>query len=188
MHEWIAAGRAFVYPRQDGTLQTLQLGLVFIDAGVKHRALVKVDRDDVRRVDPPFHLDACLDAFSPADALILDALCAAMRASGLPLFVFGSLAWEMIAGQPYRNADSDLDLLCDVRTSAELETAVMRLHAADQQLSMRLDGELRLPGNACVNWREASQACAGTTQKLLVKREHGVALQSLASLWTAPHD
>lgn len=185
VNEWIAAGRPFVFPRQDDAAQRLQLGLVFIDAGVKHRALVKVDPDDVRRVDPPFRLDACLDAFSACDARILSALCLDMHASGLSLLVFGSLTWERIAGQPYRNTDSDLDLLCDVSTPAELETAVMQLRNADRQLSMRLDGELRLPDNACVNWREALQASVGETQQLLVKSERRVTLRSVDSLWTS---
>lgn len=181
--EWISAERPFVYPRQTGDAQTMQLGLAFIDAGVKHLAVIQADRRDVRRIAPPLALDECLDAFGAEDALVLDDLCFAMQASRLSLFVFGSVSWEKISGQQYRHPDSDVDVLCDVATWEELEVAVARLRNAERKLSMRLDGELRLPDDACVNWREAMQALDGaTTHKLLVKSETGVSLQTLDNI------
>ena len=44
--QWIAEGRAFVCPRQNPRSQTMQLGLAFVDKGIKHRAFLQASYQD----------------------------------------------------------------------------------------------------------------------------------------------
>ena len=183
VQQWIAEGKALVCPRQDPRLSALQLGLAFIDHGVKHRAFVQVRRADVLRATSPHALVDCLDLFGEKEASTLRHLAETLRAAGFPLYVFGSVAWEMITGVPYRTASSDLDLLCDVRTLQDVRFVTNTLAAADGALPFRIDGELRFPNEACVNWREAVIAReVGDEMEVLVKGETGVSMSTLEHL------
>lgn len=183
VQQWIADGKAFVCPRQDPRSNTVQLGLAFVDHGVKHRTLVQVRRADVLRATSPHTLIDCLDLFDEKEATTLRDLAETLHAADFPLFVFGSVAWEMIAGVPYRTAASDLDLLCDVSTMQDLRFVTKALVAADRALPFRIDGELRFPADAGVNWREVVAALTHHADiDVLVKSETGVAMSTLAQL------
>ena len=184
VQQWISEGRAFVCPRQDPrAADVLQLGLAFVDNGIKHRASVQVRRQDVLRCASPHALAHCLDLFGEQPACILGALADKLHAAGYPAYVFGSVAWEMIAGVPYRTDKSDLDLLCDVRTMQDVRFVTSAFAAADRALPFCIDGELRFPNDACVNWREVVAALEShVAMDVLVKSERGVCMSTLDGL------
>lgn len=188
VQQWIAEGRAFVSPRQNHRSNTLQLGLAFVDNSIKHRAFVQVRCQDVLRCETPHELTECLGLFSEGEAAVLRRLIKKLKSGGLPLYVFGSVAWEKIAGKPYRTEKSDLDLLCDVATLQDVRYVTDALVAADRELPFRIDGELRFPTDECVNWREVVTALAHHDElDVLVKSEAGVYMSSLDTLLEAAY-
>lgn len=181
--QWIDEGKAFVCPRQNPRSNTIQLGLAFVDNGVKHRAFIQARYQDVLRGDSPQELVNCLDLFGEQEAMVLRRLADTLAEAGFPLYVFGSVAWEKISGKPYRTETSDLDLLCDVATIQDVRFVASALAAADRDLPFRIDGELRFPNDDCANWREVAVALEQQDPvDILVKGEAGVALCTLDSL------
>lgn len=184
VQRWIAEGKAFVCPRQS-TQESgmLQLGLAFVDNDIKHRASVQVRTEDILRRASPHSLVHCLDLFGEKSALVLIVLADKLNAAGYPVYVFGSVAWEMIADVPYRTEQSDLDLLCDVSTMQDVRFVTSAFAAADRELPFRIDGELRFPNDACVNWREVVAALENdSAMEVLVKNEDGVCMSTLDRL------
>ena len=187
VRQWISAGRAFVCSRQMPSSSTLQLGLAFMERGVRHRAVVQVRHKDVDLVEPPLKLDRCLPLFRESDAVMLQALVSEVSEAGCLLSVFGSVSWEMVSAESYRTPDSDLDLLCDVSTIHDLNSVIQALQKAERGLSFSLDGELRFPNDDCVNWREAAIALGRRdAMEVLVKSETGVYLGALDHLMEMP--
>ena len=186
--QWIAEGKAFVCPRQNPQSNTMQLGLAFVDNGIKHRAFLQARFQDVLRSEEPHELVDCLGMFGEKEAMVLRLLIEELKAAGFPLYVFGSVAWEKISGKPYRTDKSDLDLLCDVTTIQDLRFVTNAFAAADRELPFSIDGELRFPKDHCVNWREVVAALEHHDElEVLVKGETGVAMSSLDSLLEASY-
>ena len=97
----------------------------------------------------------------------------AARAAGLVLRVHGSLAWQHLSGEPHVTERSDVDLLVRPRDAAELDAALALLRAHARLGGPRLDGEILLPGDRGVAWREL----AGRSERVLVKSGTAVALE-----------
>lgn len=103
--------------------------------------------------------------------------------AGIVMAVFGSLAWQVLTAQSYVRSSSDIDLLFQPRTLAELEEGVRLL--AGQAMSLPLDGEILFPGEAAVSWKEwhrVAGAQADGQGRVLVKRAQSVALETVAQL------
>lgn len=188
MRQWIAEGKAFVNPRQDTRSPNIQLGLAFIQDGVKHRASLQAKCEDILRGNPPHELSDCLDMFPKEEAIVLRQLIEKLELKGLPLYVFGSVAWERISGTSYRTDKSDLDLICDVATLQDLRFVTNAFVEAERALPFCIDGELRFPNDDCVNWLEGLSALDhldGT--EVLVKGEAGVYMGTIDSLLEPVH-
>lgn len=183
MKQWIAEGRAFVCPRQAPDANTMQLGLAFLDAGVKHRAFIQARYQDFLHEEPPHQLEDCLDLFSEREAVVLRKLVEKLKSVGIPLFVFGSVAWEKVSGASYRTEKSDLDILCDVTTMNDLRFVTEAFSEADYQLPFSIDGEIRFPEGRCVNWLEllAVLDCDAPVE-VLVKDEMRVYMSTVRAL------
>jgi len=128
-----------------------------------------------------------LDEFPPAQAVarLLSreraapwrALVATLAANGCAARVYGGFGWQAITRLPYVHADSDLDLLLPVGGAAHADE-VARLLAGAAWDGPRLDGELLFPDGAGIAWREWREHRQGRASRVLVKRLHGVALES----------
>jgi phosphoribosyl-dephospho-CoA transferase len=181
--QWLSEGRAFVCPRQNLRSDLMQLGLVFVDGGIKHRAFIQARYQDVLRGDSPHRLEDVLDMFAKSEADVLRGLVETLNSAGLPIYVFGSVAWEKISGKPYRTDKSDLDLLCDVETFLDLRIVIDAFNAADINLPFNIDGEIRFVNDDCANWREVSAALGHHDEmEVLVKGETGVFMSTLDKL------
>lgn len=166
----------------------MQLGLAFVDNGIKHRAFLQARYQDVLRSDTPHELVDCLDLFGQKESAVLCHLAEKLKAVGCPVYVFGSVAWEKISGKPYRTEKSDLDLLCDVSTLQDIKLVTDSFAAADRELPFSIDGELRFPNDDCVNWREVVAALAHHDElEVLIKGETGVYMSSLDTLLEASY-
>lgn len=181
--QWILEGRPFVCPRQNPRSHDLQLGLAFVDGGVKHRAFIQASYQDILRGDSPYKLEDSLDVFSQSETEVLRTLVEELKAAGLSIYVFGSVAWEKMSGRPYRTSKSDLDLLCDVATLQDVWLVTKAFASADRELPFNIDGELRFVNDDCANWREVTAALDHHDEiEILVKGETGVYLSTLHSL------
>lgn len=99
--------------------------------------------------------------------------------ANLGLRVFGSLALQVLTGQIYLRASSDIDLLFRPRSAAELDegTALLAGHLAE----LPLDGEIVFPSGQAVAWKEWFSA-RGQSGRVLVKSHSGVTLRACTEL------
>jgi phosphoribosyl-dephospho-CoA transferase len=170
---WIERGRPAVACRTERAAPgVLALGVALPPDAPVRRAALLVHARAVARTSPPL---ALAEALPSAPARWRDALAGldrSARAAGLTLHVYGSLAWEHLSGAPYLTAASDVDLLARVEDAAGLRRAVRLLASRADDAAPRLDGEILLPGDRGVAWREL----AARPQRVLVKSADGVAL------------
>jgi phosphoribosyl-dephospho-CoA transferase len=103
-------------------------------------------------------------------------LCDRFAALGLTVLVHGSYGWQLVSRLVYLRPRSDIDLHVQVDDAAQADALAAALLAASQGLP-RLDGELVFGDGAAVAWREWAQWRAGSVDRMLVKRLHGVALE-----------
>lgn len=89
---------------------------------------------------------------------------------------FGSLAWQHLTGLSYLSAGSDLDLLWQLPSEADVDALVARIAAIDREAPMRIDGEVVGPAGG-VQWREWQ---GDDTVTVLVKGPHDVRLMPRA--------
>lgn len=180
--DWIAAGRPLVAARQPAGDGPLLLGLSLPLKQQRKRLAIHVDRRAVARIDAPLAIARCCSRLPVAEAAALRRLAERAAACSARLGVFGSLAWEALSGENYRHADSDIDLICDVATLAQLDAMLTALQYAAGQLPCRLDGEIRFPDGNAVAWREVAAQREKPAAQVLVKGPHEVGLRPVQAL------
>ena len=136
----------------------------------------------VTRIQPPLSLHTCIDRLSESAQNTLKDLDQASTTLGVSLKTYGSLAWEILSGEPYRHASSDLDLLAEIEDFTQLPGILQALENAASHLSFRLDGEVRFHETHAVAWRELAQRLERPTSTVLVKTNRTVFLQTVGSL------
>ena len=105
------------------------------------------------------------------------ALTGHFDAVGADVRVYGSYGWQCLTGLDYLHPSSDLDLRLLVPNMAAADQVLTALVTAPFT-SPRLDGELMFPNGSAVAWREWHAWRCGQTDRLLVKRLRGAALES----------
>jgi len=154
MCEWIAAGRPLVAVRQAPAASEVQLAATLPPRLQRQRFLGIFPRAAISGVRSPLSIRECRNFLSDAATAVLTELDQRLIAGGARLGVYGSLAWEALAGESYRHAGSDIDVVCDVGNREQLAICIEALHIASAALPCRLDGEIRFPGDNAVAWRE----------------------------------
>lgn len=180
--DWLAAGRPLVAARQRPEEPGVVLALALPARQERRRLALLAAPGDVAGVLPPFtvaEVTPCLDA---ATAEALGELAARLATVGASLGVYGSLAWEVIAGEAYRHPGSDIDVVCDLQQRAQLAPALAALEAAAGRLALRLDGEVRFADGAAVAWREWQRAAADPARSVLAKGFDFLAVTPVARL------
>ena len=132
---------------------------------------------------PPVLLeDASAAAISTWQAAIAALLALGRDADTQPR-VYGSLLWQHLTGLPYLTATSDLDLLWHVENAATATALITALSRIEASAGVRIDGELQLPNEAEVSWREFASSVAYGQDCVLVKTMQAVTLRSVANLF-----
>lgn len=177
--QWIAGGRPLVAARQPAAGGPLLLGLSLPARLQRKRLSLSVDRSTIAAIRPPLALADCLSRLPAGQAAVLARLAAQAAACSARLGVYGSLAWEVLSGERYRHADSDIDLICDIDNAGQFAAMLPALRQAAAALPCRLDGELRFPGGNAAAWQEIAGQLGQPGAQILVKGEHEVGLLPL---------
>jgi phosphoribosyl-dephospho-CoA transferase len=138
----------------------------------RRRLAFLVQREQIVSISPPPTLAAASLCAPHSWWPSLDRLEALGARHAVEIRVCGSLAWHSITGLDYVTANSDLDLLVQVRADTDVLGVAAALDAIQMQAPMRLDGELIRNDGAAVSWRELH---AGVPE-ILLKSLAGVAL------------
>jgi len=177
--DWLAQGRPLVVARQPGSGNGLVLGLALPVEYATRRVACTVEPGEVLRHRNPLTVDEAAHVLPAHDAQALRRFAAALAGNALQVGVYGSTAWECVSGMRYRHEGSDVDVVCDVASSAGLNACLAAFERGTRDFRARLDGEIRFAGGRAVAWRELAEACAGTAGVVLAKGERDVALLSL---------
>jgi phosphoribosyl-dephospho-CoA transferase len=177
---WAARGLPLVVTRQPPMADDrVAAGLPAPARYRRRRLALAVDpRDAVSLED--FPAAAAVARLLPRGlAAALHALLAALADAGCAPRAYGGFGWQALTRLAYVHPASDLDLLLAVESPAQAD-AVARVLAAHAWAGPRLDGELLLPDGGAVAWREWHAYREGRAPLVLVKRLHGVALETPA--------
>lgn len=189
IERWAAADWPVIVRRRDDDVSEDQvcIGISLppnpVD-GRKKRIGLQVGRSLVREVRPALSIEEVLAAAPEAWRDGLDSLAQAARGLRLTFQVYGSLALQALTGQQYVTPRSDIDLLFQPRSVAQLGTGTGLLSYYANTLP--LDGEIVFPEGRGVAWKEWIQAMhASNNLRVLTKDSHTASLKSTATLLEA---
>lgn len=143
--------------------------------GHKRKIAIRARSADVAARQSPLPLRDVIAAAPPAWQHALAALDAALPG----LRVYGSLALQVLTGQSYVTASSDIDLLFAPSSEGVLRAGLAVL--AEFSASLPLDGEIIFPSGEAVSWKEWMIA-KPAGNRVLVKAHHAVRLSSCPAL------
>ena len=179
--QWAALGRPVMVRRrspEDGE-NCLPVALALPSSSGKRRVALQVETSDICEKMPGVTLRSVQEdtplSWQPTVAAVLEVA----KETGAEPRIFGSFLWERLTGLPYLTATSDLDLLWPIGDRNCAIDLVNRLAAVAAEGSVRLDGEVILPGGGGVNWRELHSGAS----EVLVRTMTGVQLQPAVTLF-----
>ena len=183
LEAWIARGGPLVVTRQNGVDETsVALGIVVPAALGSGRVACTIHASAIARRRGPVTVEEAATVLAAADAAALRQFAAVIADDAAQLGVYGSTAWQFLAAEVYRHADSDLDIICDVASSRGFVACLAAFADAALHFPSRIDGEVRFTGGRAVAWRELHDACNGGPPVVLVKSERDIALLSLRQI------
>lgn len=177
-HDWPAIVR-----RRDAHCgaKEISVGIAFPpDAnGDKLRLSLRVPRSGVRELRAPLRIAEVFEQVPLSWCPALEKLNLNVQAQGLDMRVYGSLALQVLTGEIYLRPASDIDLLFSPLDQAQLVSGMALLARYAQALP--LDGEVMFPDGA-VAWKEWHQVADQPHGRVLLKRQHDVALLLVADV------
>ena len=177
--QWLAAGKPLVAARQHAPEGVVALGIALPHALGAQRIACTAPASAVLRQRNPVTVEEAIEVLPTDQAAAMRRFATAIAGHALQLGVYGSTAWEYFAGGGHRHAQSDIDVICDVASSAGLSACLAAFSEGSHYFSSRLDGEIRFTGGRAVAWRELYEACVGGSPVVLAKGERDVALVAL---------
>ena len=155
----------------------VDLGLAAPPAWGRLRLPIRIASGSVLQVDgfpAAVELLATLPATAQQPCHQLFGMLAALHADAR---VYGSFGWQHLTGLRYVTDNSDLDLQLSVGDALHADK-VAGVMSGQSSPELRLDGELTFPDGTAVAWREWQQWRAGSVDRILVKRLHGVSMET----------
>jgi phosphoribosyl-dephospho-CoA transferase len=144
---WAAQGWPLIVRRssREDVAEMIPVALPLPPVCGKLRIAAQVAAADVIKRLPPQTLRAVRGEVPLSWQLTVDAVLEVAEQIGVEPRVFGSLLWQGLTGLPYLSATSDLDLLWPVTNPECATRLVNQLAAIEENILIRLDGELILP-------------------------------------------
>ncbi|MGB8516818.1 MAG: malonate decarboxylase holo-[acyl-carrier-protein] synthase [Gallionella sp.] len=175
---WLAADRPLVVSRQPEEISSgmIAVGLALPPSLAKCRIALKLPRADIAKFAPPLQLTDVISNAPTEWRNALEKLAHAAKNIGIALRVYGSFSWQTMSGLSYVTTTSDIDLLWQARSPAQLQQGISLLLEWEQTSGLRADGEVLFGDDHAVSWREWSQTKSVNVQRVLVKRDHSAAL------------
>jgi phosphoribosyl-dephospho-CoA transferase len=188
LRAWQRAGHPCIVRRRDAGAGAGQvcLGVALPPEadGRKPRIALRVNAAEVARTWTPLPLAAVLDmpALPAAWQAPLAALLDDAQDAGIELRVYGSVALQVLTGLAYLRTGSDIDILFQPASMAQLRDGVALLarHAA----RLPLDGEIVFPSAQAVAWKEW-HAAGASQARVLAKLADSVRLATRDELCAA---
>jgi len=183
IERWIDQRGPLVVTRQNGFDETgVALGIVLPAVLGRRRIACTVPPSAIARPRGPVTVDEASSILPSAEAVALRQFAAVINDHATQLGVYGSTAWQFLTTEVYRHAHSDLDVICDVASSAGFVACLAAFADAAIHFPSRIDGEVRFTGGRAVAWRELHDACNGGPPVVLAKSERDIALLSLRQI------
>lgn len=179
---WVRAGRPLVGRTRAASdpPSALPLGLALPPQNdMRPRIACCVSTDHVVRQAPPLSLREALTVLPDTMRDVATTLANEAERIGIPVGVYGSTYWHYTAGGGYLHSASDLDLIASPHDAAQTTQWLKLLTSMETRTAHRLDGEVRRPDGASLNWREL----ASETLRLLVRTDEGPHLATRADVW-----
>ena len=178
LRAWAEARLPFVVARRDPASDgdQLRLGVPLPLAEQRQRLSLRIEACHVLRTTPPPALADVIEGLAAPWRDEVRLLLADTSALDVPPRVFGSFAWQSLTGLPYLQASSDLDLLWEVADHVQADRLATRMQSWERDHRLRIDGELRFPGERAVSWREYA---SGATR---------VMVKTSDACWLSPRD
>ncbi len=169
LRNWVRLGRPLVVARQcEPNLDSRLLG--FSMPPQRTRVGVRAPVAAVIRVSRPMLLSEAMPFAPEGWQSVMRRVQDLCDRSGVVVRVYGSLSTQAVSGVPYIDADSDLDLLLEVKRHTKLEELLAQLELFSK--TPRLDGEITTPAGWSVAWRELAAALrSGTPCTVLAKSD-----------------
>ena len=137
--------------------------------GDKPRLALQLSMQEIARRVPPLSLHEVIALFQPQSVPERLVELAAQMAD-TQIAVYGSWSWQALTGLAYLRSSSDIDLVLQPQTQAQLQAGLQHLQAAREVLP--LDGEIVFLEGSAVAWREWLQ----NSEQVLVKNFSAVSL------------
>jgi phosphoribosyl-dephospho-CoA transferase len=183
LEDWIARGGPLVVTRQNGGEATsVALGIVLPVALGSGRIACTIPPSAIARQRGAVTVDEAATVLPAAEAQALLQFAAVIAGQATQLGVYGSTAWQFLTAEVYRQAHSDLDIICDVTSSAGFVACLAAFADAATYFPLRMDGEVRFAGGRAVAWRELHEACNGGPSVVLAQSLRDIALLSLRQI------
>jgi phosphoribosyl-dephospho-CoA transferase len=183
MAEWARLRLPLVVARREEGAPDLALGLAAPLEWERRKIAIRVPPTEVLFHDRFPKAREVARLLPPGLRVRWRALWEALAGQGVEVRVHGSFGWQALTGKHHVLRRSDLDLLLPV-TDADSADHVASLLDEFQWSGPRIDGELLFPDGGAVAWREWLQLRRGAVDRILVKRLHGVSLET-GSAWLA---
>jgi phosphoribosyl-dephospho-CoA transferase len=175
---WARRGLPLVVTRQPAAdAATIAAGLPAPARWGRRRLALTVEPRHVLFLDEFPAADSVARLLPRAHAAAWRQLLAALSEARCRPRVYGGYGWQALTQLTYVHAGSDLDLLLPVDSTPHAD-AVVRALSAPAWSGPRLDGELQFSDGTAIAWREWAAWRAGRTAQVLVKRLHGVAIET----------
>lgn len=158
-----------------GAHTPIALGMPLPPAQGKHRIAFAVPPATIARTAPPPVLADLIPRLPLVWRAPLRQLVRGSEAIGIELRVFGSAAWEGLAGSGYLTPASDIDLLWRPIDAAQVAAGIALLREWEANTGLVADGEILFGDDAAVAWREwpVDQPPQGGAHRVLVKTLRG---------------
>lgn len=175
---WAERGLPLVVTRQPcADAATIAAGLPTPARWGRRRLALTVAPRHVLYLDEFPAADGVTRLLPRASAAAWRQLLAALSGARCSPRVYGGYGWQALTQLAYVHAGSDLDLLLPVDSAPQAD-AVVHVLSAPPWSGPRLDGELLFADGTAIAWREWAAWRAGLATQVLVKRLHGVAIET----------
>ncbi|QSH41377.1 malonate decarboxylase holo-[acyl-carrier-protein] synthase [Lentisphaerota bacterium ZTH] len=174
LKKWFASGHPAIIRRPCRNAHNVCLGVPLPPSQDKLRLAFEVPFFHIDKITPPPLLTDCLNALPDNQGKELKQLLT----FGLRVRTTGSTAWQTLTGLQYLTTKSDVDLLLEVSSKSEFETADAVLSAWVHNVSHKYDIEMQLPDGSGFLWKEYQQK----PKQVMLKKNSGAVLVSRCSL------